>query len=113
MSLVGGALTWPVAASAQRLMPVIGFLNGASPEGWAPFAAAFCQGLNEAGFVEGQNVVVEYRWTEGFYDRLRLEFILLLRGAAASKYAGAALLALDDVTAFAANGVNPCDEYGN
>jgi putative ABC transport system substrate-binding protein len=49
---------------------VIGFLNGALPEGYAPFVAAFRQGLKEAGYVEGQNVTIEYRWAEGQYDRL-------------------------------------------
>lgn len=51
-------------------MPVVGFLNGASAEGYTKFVAEFRRGLNEMGFVEGQNVVVEYRWAEGHYDRL-------------------------------------------
>ena len=51
-------------------MPVIGFLNVAAPEGYAHYVAAFRDGLRESGFVEGQNVAIEYRWTEGYYDRL-------------------------------------------
>src|SRR6516225_3197006 len=68
---LGSAAAWPVVARGQQAaMPVIGFLNSASPGGYAPMVAAFRQGLKEAGFVEGQNVAVEFRWAEGQYDRV-------------------------------------------
>jgi putative ABC transport system substrate-binding protein len=68
--LAGGtAVLWPRAARAQA-MPVVGFLNGASPELSAQLVAPFRQGLAEAGFVEGRNVAIEFRWANGQYDRL-------------------------------------------
>src|SRR5262249_1027888 len=65
------AALWPVAARGQQpVMPVIGFLSGASSVPWAPYVAAFLQGLKETGYVESQNVAIEFRWAEDQYDRL-------------------------------------------
>ena len=68
IALVGGVATWPLAARAQQ--PVIGFLGSASPNEYAIRLGAFRQGLKEAGYVEGQNVAIEYRWAEDQYNRL-------------------------------------------
>jgi putative ABC transport system substrate-binding protein len=69
--LLGGAVTAPrVLRAQQKGMPVIGFLSSATSDGYAPFVSAFRQGLSEAGWVDGHNMMIEYRWAEGHYERL-------------------------------------------
>jgi putative tryptophan/tyrosine transport system substrate-binding protein len=69
--LVGGATAWPLAVRGQQsALPVVGFLNGGSAAVFSELAATFRQGLDEAGYVEGRNVIIEHRWAEGRYDRL-------------------------------------------
>lgn len=70
LSVLGGAAAMPLAAHAQQSLPVIGFLGSASAGLWASRVQAFRQGLKESGFVEGQNVAIEFRWAEGHIDRL-------------------------------------------
>ena len=76
----GSAVWWPLAARAQQsAMPVVGFISGGSADTFARFVAAFRKGLNESGYVEGQNVTVEYNWLEGQSDRLPVLMTDLVR----------------------------------
>jgi putative ABC transport system substrate-binding protein len=105
MLLLGGAMTSARALRAQqKAMPVVGFLSGSSPGLFVPLVAAVRQGLSETGYVEGQNVAIEYRWAEGHYDRLpalaadliarNVDLIVATGGAASARAAKTATLTI-------------------
>ena len=94
--VAGSAVSWPLAAHAQQPMPVVGFVDGGSLDASAARAAAFRKGLNETGYVEGQNVTVEYHWLAGQYDGLPALMADLVRrqvAVIAAPIAGIALAA--------------------
>jgi putative ABC transport system substrate-binding protein len=96
ITLLGGTAAWPLAARAQGpKIPVVGFLNGQAATGFTHLVEAFRRGLAEAGYVEGQNVAIEYRWADGDADRLRVlaEELVRLRVAAIVSGGGAQAVA--------------------
>src|SRR5258705_3573792 len=78
--LAGAAGTWPLGVRAQQpKMPVVGCVNGGTPDGYALYVTGFLHGLNETGYVEGKNVTVDYQWAGGQYDRLQVMAADLVR----------------------------------
>jgi putative ABC transport system substrate-binding protein len=98
ITALGGAAAWPIVARAQRVMPVVGFLDSTSPDTFADRLRAFHQGLKDTGYVEGQNVAIEYRCAENQIDRLpvlaaelaRRQVAVIATGAPVSTFAAKA-----------------------
>jgi putative ABC transport system substrate-binding protein len=104
ISLVGAAAAWPLAARAQQpaMMPVVGFLSGRSLASDAYLVSAFSQALNEAGFVDGQNLAMEFRWADGHLDRVPILAADLVKREVAVLFVGAADVAHGAIKAAAA-----------
>jgi putative ABC transport system substrate-binding protein len=99
-TLVGSAVAWPLAARAQQpALPVIGFLSGRSLKSDGHLVEAFRQGLNDVGYIDGQNVAIEYRWADGQFDRLLELATDLVRNNAALLFAGAVDVKIKEIKA--------------
>jgi putative tryptophan/tyrosine transport system substrate-binding protein len=115
IKVVGSIPAWPISVRAQSAMPVIGFLGGADPTGYTPQIEALRLGLRDHGYVEGQNIAVEYRWAEGRYDRLpalaadlvhRKVAVIVTQGTPAAFAAKQATTTIPKVMAIAGNPVD-------
>jgi putative ABC transport system substrate-binding protein len=115
--VAGTAATWPMAVRAQQsTLPIIGFLHGATAKSYAPMTAAFRKSLGESGYVEGQNVTIEYRWAEGQYGLLPELAVDLVRRQASVIFTGggsdpclAAKAATSKIPIVFANGTDPVE----